>query len=524
MGAHFKLTVADLFKRSHFEEARVVAGKKGLGRLIRWVHIFEITETGQLLNGNELILSTGVGWRENEQLSRTFLKQLIERKVSGLCIELGTYVPEIPKDMIALAEAHDFPIIVFPNEVRFIDITQDINGLLMDTQYKMMSDLEQFSNRLNHLLLSTDGFKKILRLLNQYLNVQVIYVPVNGDTQFFPPVEEARRDKILTDIQSEDRAGSVASHPIEALGHRFADLYIYSKTGEWTEFDYLVLDRTATALAQDQMRLLYVEEKRESRENRWVQQWLRGEYKKEELLQHLQSAEPSIKPEGYAVCLYKLNLSNRQADFTYYSMIFRSIFEQNGFSPFILFERNLVICALVNKRKKADWKTRLHNALEQTQSTDLLKDATAGIVRFGIGKLFDEIDHLHESYQMAQEALYIQEKAGKSDTPFYEDLHVYRIISQLNQTGDMQDFVSDYLNPILEYDAKYNSQMVETLKVFLEVNGSKKEAAERLYIVRQTLYHRIKKLKELLGEDFMQPEKRLALEIALRAWEFSKQL
>ena len=39
-------------------------------------------------------------------------------------------------------------------------------------------------------------------------------------------------------------------------------------------------------------------------------------------------------------------------------------------------------------------------------------------------------------------------------------------------------------------------------------NGSKKETAEQLYVVRQTLYHRLEKLEELLGTDFMASPKR----------------
>ena len=62
-----------------------------------------------------------------------------------------------------------------------------------------------------------------------------------------------------------------------------------------------------------------------------------------------------------------------------------------------------------------------------------------------------------------------------------------------------------------------DSNLFETLCVYLECGGSKKETADRLFIVRQTLYHRIEKLELLLGEDFMAPSNRLALEVAIMA-------
>ncbi|WP_085523156.1 PucR family transcriptional regulator [Tuberibacillus sp. Marseille-P3662] len=515
------LKVSDILQRDHFGDAQVVAGRKGLSRAVKWTHIMEVTEIGQLLNGNELILSTGVGWA-NEDLSLSFLRQLIDQNVSALCVELGTYINSIPEGMIELAKQHQFPLIVFNQEVRFIDITQDLNGLMIKTRDKMMSDLEAFSNQLNHLLLSTDGFKGVLRLLHDYLDVQVIYEPVDSQVLFYPTVEKSKRETLLSKIhsRSHDLSESTASQPIQALGHKFADLIIFSQSEAWTEFDYLVLDRTATALAQDQLRLLYVEEKRKYKENRWVQKWLNGDHRQEEIEQHLSSLESSLKPKGCTVCLCKVDFSEREPDFTYYTMIFRSIFEQQGFFLLATYEWNQMTFVLLNKRKKADWKSRMNRALEQIQKTELIKEQLATPAYFGVGKLLDHLNCLHESYHMAQETLYAQEKIGKLDNPYYEELYIYQLVSQLNKQGSLEAFVTDYLSPVLEYDDKHKSQMFDTLKVFLEVNGSKKEAAKRLFIVRQTLYHRIEKLKELLGEDFMEPEKRLAIEFGVYAKGF----
>jgi purine catabolism regulator len=77
------------------------------------------------------------------------------------------------------------------------------------------------------------------------------------------------------------------------------------------------------------------------------------------------------------------------------------------------------------------------------------------------------------------------------------------------------DMMTEYIQPVIDYDRKHNSKLVETLKVYLHNNGRKKDTAEQLFIVRQTLYHRLEKIELLLGLDFMQPEKRLALELML---------
>ncbi|MEH7107330.1 PucR family transcriptional regulator ligand-binding domain-containing protein, partial [Bacillus sp. JJ1764] len=78
-----------------------------------------------------------------------FFKQLIDSNAAGLCIELGTYIPCIPEEIIELADLHHFPLIVFYNKVRFVDITQELHTLLIKKHYQMISDLEDYSNRLN---------------------------------------------------------------------------------------------------------------------------------------------------------------------------------------------------------------------------------------------------------------------------------------------------------------------------------------------------------------------------------------
>lgn len=514
-----KLTVEEMLKLPSFKTAEIAAGHSGVHRVIRWTHIIEVTEIGQLLNGNEVILTTGVVWRENEELGRSFFSQLIEKGVSALCIELETYLASIPAELIQMADENDLPVIIFHGSVRFIDITHQINELVMESQYKMMSELETFSNMLNHLLLSGDAFNNILRLLHEYLNVQVIHLPIDGESSFFPRVEQSERRKWLNELDSGIESGKVSRHPIQAIGRKFADLII-SHTEEWTDYDALVLDRTATALAQEQLRVLYIEEKRKSAESHLVDKWVEGSLSKEAIEQHLRDLKPSLRQNGFTVCLGFWDLTEGKADFTYYSLELRSIFESHGFYPILSIGKDRLTVVLANLRKQIDWKSRIRRAIAEINRKDLFLKHSAETIRFGVGNLFDQPERLQESHRMAREVIRFKKMTGKPDRLFYDELYVYRLITEMEKQDGLQQLIADYIGPVIAFDAKHNGKMLETLKVFLEVNGSKKEAAERLFIVRQTLYHRLEKIKELIGEDFMFPEKRLAIEIAIYACKY----
>ncbi|MEH7391920.1 helix-turn-helix domain-containing protein, partial [Bacillus sp. JJ1474] len=81
-----------------------------------------------------------------------------------------------------------------------------------------------------------------------------------------------------------------------------------------------------------------------------------------------------------------------------------------------------------------------------------------------------------------------------------------------------------YLKPLYDYDAKNNGQLIETLQAYLQCNCLKNETAKKLFIVRQTLYHRLSKIESLIGSDYMLPPKRLAVELMLLATQYNFQI
>ncbi|MNR12739.1 Purine catabolism regulatory protein [compost metagenome] len=83
----------------------------------------------------------------------------------------------------------------------------------------------------------------------------------------------------------------------------------------------------------------------------------------------------------------------------------------------------------------------------------------------------------------------------------------------------MESFIRSYLGPIIDHDRLKGSELLRTLKVYLDHDGSKQIAAQQLFIVRQSLYYRLDKIEELLGADYMQPERRLALQVGIRAYQ-----
>lgn len=70
---------------------------------------------------------------------------------------------------------------------------------------------------------------------------------------------------------------------------------------------------------------------------------------------------------------------------------------------------------------------------------------------------------------------------------------------------------------LLQHDNESDVSYLETLSVFLEENMSYAKAARRLFIHRSTLIERMTRIQQELALDLDDPDKRLQLQIVLKA-------
>ncbi|PKF90018.1 PucR family transcriptional regulator [Bacillus sp. BA3] len=524
MNFEVKLSVNEILKNKHFASAKVLAGKGGLDRLVRWVHVMEVDSIESLLNGNELILSTGVGWKGGENTFTSLIQQSIDANAAGLCIELGTYISEIPEAALQLANTNDFPLIVFQKKVRFIDITQELHSLLIKKHYRILTDLEDYSNRLNQLLLSANPQQRILQLIHEHLKLTVLYITNQGEIEIISKKERAEEEKIIQLFKSNNisKHMSVAHQSVQALNQTFADLFVFSESGSITEFESLILDRSAIALAQSLLRELYIEEQRKTKEAEWVRRWLEGENSAEQIQKYLSELEPNLKSNTYTVLLCKAdNIEKVSSEFNYIKIYCRSMFEQKGIFLLTDIGKNQIIFILINKWKKEDFKRRIQEGIEVLKNSDSFKKYKFSDFSFNVGKFVTNLNEVRNSYTSAKETMNIREKIpNELNSIFYEDLYIFRMVLAAHDQGILNEFITDYIGPVISQDQQNSGELLKTLKTYLQCKGAKKETAEQLHIVRQTLYHRLEKLYELIGRDFMDPYKRQAIEVAISSYEY----
>lgn len=127
-----RITIADVLDTEDFRDAELIAGDSGLDKEISWVHVLETwDDSNKWVDGSELILCSAVGVKDGTELV-PFFRQLLEKGISGFCLQLHMYVDEIPQEMVDLANEYNCPLLTFKRLVRFIDLSRNLIRIILE--------------------------------------------------------------------------------------------------------------------------------------------------------------------------------------------------------------------------------------------------------------------------------------------------------------------------------------------------------------------------------------------------------
>jgi sugar diacid utilization regulator len=91
----------------------------------------------------------------------------------------------------------------------------------------------------------------------------------------------------------------------------------------------------------------------------------------------------------------------------------------------------------------------------------------------------------------------------------------------LGDQPDVEGFVRQHLGPILEYDARRGTDLLDTLQAYFDAGWNLARTRELLHVHVNTVTQRLDRIGKLIGEDWQEPARRLELHVALRLFRVS---
>ncbi|MFI3227597.1 MAG: PucR family transcriptional regulator ligand-binding domain-containing protein [Clostridia bacterium] len=118
----------------------------------------------------------------------------------------------------------------------------------------------------------------------------------------------------------------------------------------------------------------------------------------------------------------------------------------------------------------------------------------------GISDISEGFNKIRELYKQSQWAIMIAEMR-KDTLCMHKDLGINKILLSIENRDILRKYYNDTLEKLINYDKEQGADLCHSLRKYCEYNGSVVELANDFGVHRNTINHKIRKIKEILGND-----------------------
>ncbi|KUF13438.1 PucR family transcriptional regulator [Streptomyces silvensis] len=512
----------------------VVAGADRLQRTVRWVHAGEVPNMASLLKGGELLLTTGLGLGTRPAEQRAFVRDLAERGIAALVVELGPRFARLPATLVDTARAAGLPLVQLHREVPFVTVTEEVHTEIVNGHYTLLRRAEEVHRRCTEALLSGGGVPQVLTVLAEFSGNAVFLETADGQLLYAAGAGSACADPLQVweglrgrpEDRGEPPAGAVlvdvpGGGP--GAGSVRARLVLLAVESALLPVHRIAAERAAGSLAVVLMQARQEEELAARGRGDFLTDLAEGRITADDA--PAQARVLGFKPGSSPLLPMVMRVPDGLPAGAALAVLARAVGEElaavgvpvllgvrpvEGRIPLLLGLRTEAERGTVADRVAAALRAGVERA--GTRRAGAQPPVVVVGVAGGWAAAASGLRHAAETATAAQ---------GLPDRPWHDarrldiDLLLWRL-HQHDPTA-LAAFVDRAIGPLRAHDHRSKPPLLPTLQTYLAHAGRKAETARELHLNRQTLYNRLARIGELLGTDLDDPQTVLALSLALRA-------
>lgn len=517
----------------------VVSGETQLDRAVRWVHISDLSDLEGLLEGGELILSTGADLRRSDQRAIAYLKHLLSLDVSGLAVERGTGFNGPSDAATAYADAVSLPLIVFRSQVRFRDITEFVHRRIVAEHYEDLEFAQRVHGEMTALSLGGASAQEIVSRAAELSRRTIVlerisrHVVVYANYGSYSPdllnawVERSRRAPILEGSGVTGDEGWLTT-PVGAHGQEWGRLVMPSPPSSHQRM-VMLLERAAQALElgrmveREQVGLQY-----QAQRSLLIQLQSRGSLLTEDEALSRAAALGLELGAHYLPIVVHIQASQGDDPVSAHQRGRRLLecvaaaVQRAGLSALMALIQDHQVGLVVSCRKShpPGLLERFSAAVDQQCSVPQLHESPV----IGAGRISMSLIGASSALPEVQHIAAAAALMPHPPRPYYTNANVRikGLLVSLANDPRLQAFVETELGPLLLHDAEQGDELTEILSGYLNCGGNITRLSKETHWSRPALYSKIKKIETILAVSLDEPLSRLSLGVALTATELSQ--
>lgn len=495
----------------------LVSGRHHLDREVRWVVPTDLRDPRRYLSGGELVL-TGMMWRRAERDSDAFVRNLIAAGVTALGAGDHPDFHSVPSDLVDACAEHDLPLFTVDAEVAFAEITERIVQRLSAGR---SGDLASLLDR-HRRLIAADGIGQILELIDRELGMECLVLsPAGRALRGSLELGESERAAVVARAHAADRLPQKVTldrhrcYSVFGIGstiHTGRFLVVGDDHTRWSPERRLVAEQLSALLMLElddpsQRPAPHVELVTALREGRADEHLLRSA--------GLPADGPAtvIAATGESEALRETVI----AEVLHYATA--ATMEDPLDPPAAAWASRggETVAVLAGKAALPEERARL--VAWARRSAKVLQAAHpggTGAIGVGIADPVASPGGLRGALEQARHtAALAQPRPGRIEVAEPDHLVSHRMLLAAVPPDVSRAFRTRVLDPLLEYDARHRSDLLPTLRRFLECDGSWRQCAVSLHVHVNTVRYRMRRVEELTGRDLRNPLDRMDLALAV---------
>lgn len=481
----------------------ILAGAESLDHPVQWAHVSELLDPAPFLEGGELLLTVGLWFGEGVS-AEDYVARLAAVGVVGLAFGVAPAHAAVPPALIEAAARASFPLLVVPGPTPFIAVSKVVSRALAAEQYEEITRGFRQQQRLTQAAVGEGGAAEVVRQLAGEVGGWALLLDAAGGVRTAHPASAAARGGALEPHLGRLRAATAPASVALAdvteqvlllplMIHRRVRGYVAVGTGvRLTPGQRQLVNATASLLTL----LLEQATALRSTEGRFRTAAFRlligGD---------VEAARPVAAdlwgglPDDPVTVLAVAGGGDARSNLA-------EIAEASGRGDERVFFADVddrLVVLLTGSGRARD---RVLEALRA------MSDVTGG--ESSPVPLAD----LARGRREAEQALAAGRRLGRRHTTF-ADVGAGGLLS-LVSTPEGRAFAAALLQPLTDLDGGGRSDLVASLRAWLEHNGHWDGAAATLGVHRHTLRSRIQRIEHVLSRDLDAPGVRAELWTALR--------
>lgn len=549
------LTVREALALPILSTCKVVAGHAGLDNEIRWVHTSDIPDAQyEWRRRGVFLLTAGFSLRDSPERQAALVPKLAAEGFAGMALSIGYYLDQTPDIIREAADALSFPVVETPYDLLFIDVTEAILEQITNRQYSLLQRSTQIHKQLTEVVLQggdlDDLAAALAGLLRRSITIEDPSFRVLA-TGHYGPIDEARRASIETGRTSPRMAETLLQKGIYArLQQSMAPIYvppmpeldmemerfvapiivgreiygymwIIAGDRPLTDLDEVAIDQAATVAALILFKERAVREVEESLRGDFLEQLLKGATDSAAFSEQARRFHYRSDRSHQVLLIHGVPEAGGDGRSLFTSV--QDWLKRCGAEPLLVRRDDFLVLVLEgNGQNGSDaGGKQFANALV----TDLSHPACRLLIGVGTAATpgQNHAGGIRRSFEEAQEAVQISIALGRREGVIsFDELGLLHWLYHLPVARRHSNAYLKHVYTLAGYDKERNTDLVKTLETYLDHGGSLVETAERLFIHRNTLLHRLERISELCQVDLRDPTHRLNLHAAIKGYHLHK--